>query len=317
MSAIHHSHGEAKLFLKAKPCRLHTLGMCVRGTACKFAHGADGISQPQDFSKTEFCGTYFATGFCVDGPTCKFAHWQDELRPPLASHSHSADYLTDLSSQHPEHQHEQDQEQQQHARDDEHEQYFWPVQTQKWPEQQALVQPEQQMHQLHQLQQLQQQPWQHALVWLVYFQAMPSGTEMVPETMPFGMPLVQEQMRQAIEPVCIGAQQPESVLRTSSSVSTAVRSRQTAYDPQADHEIHSLHDSGWQCNAGSEGSWKTDFSEALDRLSTISWNTTVKNTFLEFDEHESSMDKRRVQTSPALPRMIWSEADDNSEGEER
>jgi hypothetical protein len=68
-------------FKKTRLCKFYVAGNCVRGTSCNFAHDADQIREPPDFSKTRLCAEYLQAGWCRDGHYCKFAHGEHELRP--------------------------------------------------------------------------------------------------------------------------------------------------------------------------------------------------------------------------------------------
>jgi hypothetical protein len=69
----------AAVFGKTKLCKFHILGMCMKGTACGFAHAPEEMRSLPDLSCTKFCKSLINTGVC-DDPQCKYAHNKEELR---------------------------------------------------------------------------------------------------------------------------------------------------------------------------------------------------------------------------------------------
>lgn len=67
------------IFSKTKMCKFHILGMCSKGSACRFAHHKDELTALPDLSRTKLCKTLIATGSCED-PNCRYAHNKEELR---------------------------------------------------------------------------------------------------------------------------------------------------------------------------------------------------------------------------------------------
>lgn len=68
------------LFLKTRLCKFHSVGVCSRGSACSFAHGAKELSPLPDLSCTQMCPNLIKNGHCSDA-ACNFAHNKKELRP--------------------------------------------------------------------------------------------------------------------------------------------------------------------------------------------------------------------------------------------
>jgi len=67
------------IFNKTKMCKFHILGMCSKGTGCKFAHHKDELNCLPDLTRTKLCKTLVSTGVC-ENPACRFAHSQAEMR---------------------------------------------------------------------------------------------------------------------------------------------------------------------------------------------------------------------------------------------
>ena len=64
---------------KTKMCKFYILGMCSKGSGCRFAHHKDELHSLPDLSRTKLCKTLIATGICED-PNCRYAHNKEELR---------------------------------------------------------------------------------------------------------------------------------------------------------------------------------------------------------------------------------------------
>merc|ERR1719174_2674632 len=69
------------IFEKTKMCKFHILGLCVKGTECRFAHDRDELNGLPDLYRTKLCKTLINTGSCED-PNCRYAHSKDELQEP-------------------------------------------------------------------------------------------------------------------------------------------------------------------------------------------------------------------------------------------
>mmetsp|Transcript_46149 Transcript_46149/g.133745 ORF Transcript_46149/g.133745 Transcript_46149/m.133745 type:complete len:417 (-) Transcript_46149:60-1310(-) len=67
------------IFSKTKMCKFHILGMCSKGSGCRFAHHKDELNPLPDLSCTKLCKTLISTGSCED-PNCSYAHNREELR---------------------------------------------------------------------------------------------------------------------------------------------------------------------------------------------------------------------------------------------
>lgn len=67
------------MFRKTKMCKFHILGMCAKGTQCRFAHDRVELQNLPDLSRTKLCKTLINTGSCED-PECRYAHSKEELR---------------------------------------------------------------------------------------------------------------------------------------------------------------------------------------------------------------------------------------------
>jgi len=65
-----------RLFVKTRLCRFNGMGICTRGSACKFAHTRDERRPLPDLSRTKLCGA----GAACENPHCRFAHTGRELR---------------------------------------------------------------------------------------------------------------------------------------------------------------------------------------------------------------------------------------------
>merc|ERR1712137_1254238 len=109
--------------------------------------------------------------------------------------------------------------------------------------------------------------------------------------------------------------QPASVFSSSGSDSVELGSNcsngwssRTTEGSLDEDKIASVPDSDVQSSVDSSGFGYGDFfASAVAKLATISWETTVRNTFLELEEGQLSRDVRRVASMPALPLMCWSE----------
>mmetsp|Transcript_116944 Transcript_116944/g.364072 ORF Transcript_116944/g.364072 Transcript_116944/m.364072 type:complete len:543 (+) Transcript_116944:160-1788(+) len=66
-------------FFKTKICSFWQKGLCMRGTACKYAHGDHELNQMPDLTKTALCHQMLAYGKCNDR-NCRFAHSSEDLR---------------------------------------------------------------------------------------------------------------------------------------------------------------------------------------------------------------------------------------------
>jgi len=67
------------IFTKTRMCKFHILGMCSKGSGCKFAHHKEELNPLPDLTRTKLCKTLISTGSCED-PDCQYAHNRDELR---------------------------------------------------------------------------------------------------------------------------------------------------------------------------------------------------------------------------------------------
>jgi len=66
-------------FLKTKLCAFWQENRCLRGSACRYAHGEHELHDKPDLSKTALCRNMLTMGECtVEG--CSFAHTRTELR---------------------------------------------------------------------------------------------------------------------------------------------------------------------------------------------------------------------------------------------
>eukprot|EP00445_Apocalathium_hangoei_P036917 CAMPEP_0203957240 /NCGR_PEP_ID=MMETSP0359-20131031/89179_1 /ASSEMBLY_ACC=CAM_ASM_000338 /TAXON_ID=268821 /ORGANISM="Scrippsiella Hangoei, Strain SHTV-5" /LENGTH=508 /DNA_ID=CAMNT_0050891059 /DNA_START=24 /DNA_END=1550 /DNA_ORIENTATION=+ len=142
------------IFSKTKMCKFHILGICAKGTGCKFAHHKEELNPLPDLSRTKLCKTLISTGSCEE-PDCKYAHNREQLRAmPEADRILGESFLQGLEDQQRarrergEHQPQQPQQQQ-------HQQ-----QQQQLQQQQQQQQPQQRQQQ-QQMQQQMQQPMQH------------------------------------------------------------------------------------------------------------------------------------------------------------
>lgn len=74
------------IFEKTKMCKFHILGMCAKGSRCRFAHDRSEMNGLPNLYRTKLCKTLINTGFC-DDENCRYAHSKEELRlPPEAGH---------------------------------------------------------------------------------------------------------------------------------------------------------------------------------------------------------------------------------------
>jgi len=69
------------IFEKTKMCKFHILGLCVKGTECRFAHDRDELNALPDLYRTKLCKTLINTGNCEDR-NCQYAHNKEELVEP-------------------------------------------------------------------------------------------------------------------------------------------------------------------------------------------------------------------------------------------
>mmetsp|Transcript_16040 Transcript_16040/g.31362 ORF Transcript_16040/g.31362 Transcript_16040/m.31362 type:complete len:384 (-) Transcript_16040:75-1226(-) len=67
------------IFSKTKMCKFYILGMCSKGSGCRFAHHKDELHALPDLSRTKLCKTLISSGICED-PNCRYAHNKEELR---------------------------------------------------------------------------------------------------------------------------------------------------------------------------------------------------------------------------------------------
>jgi len=97
------SHGreerKTEVFERTKMCKFHILGICLRGTECKYAHHVSELQMPPDLYRTKMCTTLISQGTCTD-PDCRYAHSKEELRsmPTLAKEAESSDTRSGLSN---------------------------------------------------------------------------------------------------------------------------------------------------------------------------------------------------------------------------
>ena len=73
-ATIHAEH-----YYKTEMCKFYSLGICDRGSACRFAHGVAEVHEQPDFSFTQLCKEFKRTGRC-SSDSCNFAHDVSELR---------------------------------------------------------------------------------------------------------------------------------------------------------------------------------------------------------------------------------------------
>lgn len=66
-------------FFKTKMCSFWQKGQCMRGSACKYAHGESELNAMPDLTNTALCHQMLAYGKC-DIPGCHFAHSPEALR---------------------------------------------------------------------------------------------------------------------------------------------------------------------------------------------------------------------------------------------
>mmetsp|Transcript_62803 Transcript_62803/g.158974 ORF Transcript_62803/g.158974 Transcript_62803/m.158974 type:complete len:412 (+) Transcript_62803:1-1236(+) len=62
-------------------CKFHILGVCAKGSSCRFAHAKEELQHLPDLARTKLCKALINTGSC-DNPECTYAHNKDELRMP-------------------------------------------------------------------------------------------------------------------------------------------------------------------------------------------------------------------------------------------
>jgi len=67
------------IFSKTKMCKFNLIGVCIKGSACMFAHHPDELKPVPDLFRTKICKTLINTGTCQN-PDCRYAHNKEELR---------------------------------------------------------------------------------------------------------------------------------------------------------------------------------------------------------------------------------------------
>jgi len=96
------------IFLKTKKCKFHAMGMCSKGSLCKFAHSLEETRPLPDLSQTQLCPTLTTGGTC--GVECKYAHTLDDLcktRNPQLLQAQRQKQQQDLEQQEERHEQEQ------------------------------------------------------------------------------------------------------------------------------------------------------------------------------------------------------------------
>lgn len=67
-------------FRKTDMCTFYLKGLCVKGSACNFAHGEEELSHAPDLTKTSLCREWLKFRCRKSGAECPFAHGAKELR---------------------------------------------------------------------------------------------------------------------------------------------------------------------------------------------------------------------------------------------
>mmetsp|Transcript_9376 Transcript_9376/g.22502 ORF Transcript_9376/g.22502 Transcript_9376/m.22502 type:complete len:372 (-) Transcript_9376:139-1254(-) len=67
------------IFTKTKMCKFNLIGVCIKGSACMFAHDPAELKPVPDLFRTKICKTLINTGSCHN-PECRYAHNKEELR---------------------------------------------------------------------------------------------------------------------------------------------------------------------------------------------------------------------------------------------
>ena len=61
-------------------CSFFSMGKCLRGKECKFAHEMSQIRPKPDLTRTSLCHDFMRKGSCKSGDKCKYAHGEVQLR---------------------------------------------------------------------------------------------------------------------------------------------------------------------------------------------------------------------------------------------
>lgn len=289
--AAHFGNSRAKggLFLKTKLCKFNAMGMCARGSDCKFAHGDSELSKLPDFSKTEFCPVLLRTGMCPDGATCRFAHAQEELRPRVAERSLSSEAWSLQGGSAPERSSQQTAQQT----------------VQQTAQQTAQQQPQQQPNQQ---QQQEQQPHPS-----VFFQMVPVNQMAVPMVaQPMcavaAVPLIQP--TEVMPPIFAATSLEEQPSPESGVASEGLSFCDIACGHSDEDETGTEELLPAGRGFGRQSSNASTASAAEELLAEIAWDTKVKNGFLEFVEEPAEVcrTRRRSRTLPAgiASNLTWS-----------
>lgn len=67
------------IFEKTKMCKFHILGVCAKGSECRFAHDKSELNGLPNLFRTKLCKTLISTGVCED-PACRYAHSKEQMR---------------------------------------------------------------------------------------------------------------------------------------------------------------------------------------------------------------------------------------------
>lgn len=67
------------VFERTKMCKFFILGVCAKGTSCRFAHDPSDLQDLPDLARTKLCKSLISTGSC-NNPDCRYAHNKEEIR---------------------------------------------------------------------------------------------------------------------------------------------------------------------------------------------------------------------------------------------